>query len=166
MPDRRPYNGFMAKSKRNKTSDNTIAQNKRARFDYHLLESFEAGVSLAGWEVKALRAGKAELTDSYVLMKDGEAFLLGANIAPLETVSTHFVTDPTRTRKLLLHKKELAKINAGVTQKARPVSAQRSTGKDIWSRPASNSLRAKSNTTNARAKKIATGSGKSTHRAR
>ena len=117
MPHRRPYNGFMAKSKRNKTSDNTIAKNKRARFDYHLLESFEAGVSLAGWEVKALRAGKAELTDSYVLMKDGEAFLLGANIAPLETVSTHFVTDPTRTRKLLLHKKELAKINAGVTQK-------------------------------------------------
>ena len=107
----------MAKSKRNKTSDNTIAQNKRARFDYHLLESFEAGVSLAGWEVKALRAGKAELTDSYVLMKDGEAFLLGANIAPLETASTHFVTDPTRTRKLLLHRKELAKINAGVTQK-------------------------------------------------
>ena len=84
----------MAKSKRNKTSDNTIAQNKRARFDYHLLESFEAGVSLAGWEVKALRAGKAELTDSYVLMKDGEAFLLGANIAPLETASTHFVTGP------------------------------------------------------------------------
>ena len=107
----------MAKSKRNKTSDNTIAQNKRARFDYHLLESFEAGVSLAGWEVKALRAGKAELTDSYVLMKDGEAFLLGANIAPLDTVSTHFVTDPTRTRKLLLHKKELAKINQALTQK-------------------------------------------------
>ena len=107
----------MAKSKRKKLSDNTIAQNKKARFDYHLLESFEAGVSLAGWEVKALRAGKAELTDSYVLMKDGEAFLLGANIAPLDTVSTHFVTDPTRTRKLLLHGKELAKINAGVTQK-------------------------------------------------
>ncbi len=76
MPHRRPYNGFMAKSKRNKTSDNTIAQNKRARFDYHLLESFEAGMSLAGWEVKALRAGKSELTDSYVLMKDGEACLL------------------------------------------------------------------------------------------
>ena len=112
-----PYNGAMAKPKRKKSSDNTIAQNKRARFDYHLLESFEAGVSLAGWEVKALRAGKAQLTDSYVLMKDGEAFLLGANITPLDTVSTHFVTDPTRTRKLLLHKKELAQINAGVTQK-------------------------------------------------
>ena len=102
----------MAKSKRNKPSDNTIAQNKRARFDYHLLQSFEAGVSLAGWEVKSLRAGKVQLTDSYVLMKGGEAFLLGANITPLDTVSTHFVSDPTRTRKLLLHKKELAQINA------------------------------------------------------
>ena len=113
----RPYNARMAKSKRNKPSDNTISQNKRARFDYHLLQSFEAGVSLAGWEVKSLRAGKVQLTDSYVLMKGGEAFLLGANITPLDTVSTHFVSDPTRTRKLLLHKKELAQINAGVTQK-------------------------------------------------
>jgi len=107
----------MANSKRKKPSDNTIAQNKRARFDYHLLDSFEAGLSLAGWEVKALRAGKVQLTDSYVLMKDGEAYLLGASITPLDTVSTHFVTDPIRTRKLLLNKKELAQINAAVTQK-------------------------------------------------
>ncbi len=107
----------MANSKRKKPSDNTIAQNKRARYEYQLLDSFEAGVSLTGWEVKALRAGKVQLTDSYVLMKDGQAFLLGANINPLATASTHFVTDPTRTRKLLLHKKELAQINAGVTQK-------------------------------------------------
>ena len=107
----------MARSKHKKTADNTIAQNKRARFDYHLLTSFEAGVALAGWEVKALRAGKAQLTDSYVLMKDGEAYLLGASITPLDTVSTHYVTDPTRTRKLLLHRKELAQINAAVTQK-------------------------------------------------
>ncbi len=107
----------MAKTKRKQTSDNTIARNKRARFDYHLLDSFEAGLSLAGWEVKALRAGKVQLTDSYVLMKNGEAYLLGATITPLDTVSTHFVTDPIRTRKLLLHKKELAQINAAVTQK-------------------------------------------------
>ena len=77
----------------------------------------EAGVALTGWEVKSLREGKAELTDSYVLMKDGEAWLLGAQITPLATASTHFVTDPTRTRKLLLHKKELAKILAGISQK-------------------------------------------------
>ena len=103
--------------KKPKIADNTIALNKRARFDYHIEETFEAGVALAGWEVKSLRAGKAQITDSYVLIKDGEAWLLGANITPLETVSTHFVADPTRTRKLLLHKKELAKILAATQQK-------------------------------------------------
>lgn len=106
----------MAK-KKHKQPDNVIARNKRASFDYQLLESFEAGVALTGWEVKSLRMGKADLGDSYVLMKDGEAWLLGATINPLDTASTHFVTDPTRTRKLLLHKKELAKINAGIAQK-------------------------------------------------
>jgi SsrA-binding protein len=106
----------MAKKKPSK-NDNVIARNKRAGFDYHLLETFEAGVSLTGWEVKSLRMGKADLGDSYVLMKDGEAYLLGAHISPLETASTHFVTDPTRTRKLLLHKKELARILAGTQQK-------------------------------------------------
>ena len=106
----------MAK-KNSKTPDNTIVQNKRARFDYTLLESFEAGISLSGWEVKSLREGKAQLTDSYVLMKDGEAFLLGAQITPLATASTHFVTDPIRTRKLLLNKKELAKILAATSAK-------------------------------------------------
>jgi SsrA-binding protein len=87
----------MANSKRKKPSDNTIAQNKRARYEYQLLDSFEAGVSLTGWEVKALRAGKVQLTDSYVLMKDGQAFLLGANINPLSTASTHFVTQKGQT---------------------------------------------------------------------
>ena len=103
--------------KKAKAPDNTIVQNKRARFDYQLLETFEAGVALAGWEVKALRAGKGQLTDSYVLMKDGEAWLLGAQIMPLETASTHYVADPTRTRKLLLNKKELAKILAATSAK-------------------------------------------------
>ncbi len=106
----------MGKSKK-KIPDNTIAQNKRARFDYHLLETYEAGMSLAGWEVKAMRAGRVQLTDSYVLMKNGEAFLFGAQISPLETASTHYVTDPTRTRKLLLNKRELAQINAALSQK-------------------------------------------------
>ena len=106
----------MAK-KKHKTPSNVIAQNKRASFDYHLLETFEAGIALSGWEVKSLRQGKVQLTDTYVLMKDGEAYLLGANITPLDTVSTHYVTDPTRTRKLLLHKKELAKILAATQAK-------------------------------------------------
>ncbi len=98
-------------------NSNVIARNKRAGFDYHLLETFEAGVALTGWEVKSLRMGKADLGDSYVLIKDGEAWLLGTQIAPLDTASTHFVTDPTRTRKLLLHRKELARILAGTSQK-------------------------------------------------
>lgn len=106
----------MAK-KKGKIPDNTIAQNKRARFDYHLLDTFEAGIALSGWEVKALRAGKVQLTDSYVLIKNGEAFLLGSQITPLDTVSTHYVTDPTRTRKLLLHKQELGRINQAISAK-------------------------------------------------
>ncbi|MEP1471987.1 MAG: SsrA-binding protein SmpB [Halieaceae bacterium] len=106
----------MSKKKHKKPS-NVIAQNKRASFDYNLTETFEAGVVLTGWEVKSLREGKVQLTDTYVLMKDGEAFLLGAQITPLPTASTHFVTDPTRTRKLLLNKKELAKILAAVSKK-------------------------------------------------
>jgi SsrA-binding protein len=108
----------MAKKKR-KVPDNVIAQNKRAKFDYHLEETFEAGVALTGWEVKSLRMGKVQITDTYVLMKDGEAWLLGAQITPLDTASTHFVADPTRTRKLLLHKKELARILVGVSQKGK-----------------------------------------------
>ena len=78
----------MAKN-RSKSPPPTIARNKKARFDYHLEERFEAGLALAGWEVKSLRAGKAELTDTYVLLKEGEAFLLGAHITPLDTTSTH-----------------------------------------------------------------------------
>ncbi|MAI41175.1 MAG: SsrA-binding protein SmpB [Candidatus Azotimanducaceae bacterium] len=93
-----------------KSNPGTIAQNKKARFEYSLHETFEAGVELAGWEVKALRDGKAQLTDTYALLKNGEAFLLGCNITPLKTASTHVLADPKRTRKLLLHKKELAKL--------------------------------------------------------
>ncbi len=104
-------------SKKPKKNDNVIARNKRASFDYHLLDSFEAGMSLTGWEVKSLREGKVQLTDTYVLMKNGEAWLLGAQITPLQTASTHVVADPTRTRKLLLHKKELSRINAAISQK-------------------------------------------------
>ncbi|MEP5763522.1 MAG: SsrA-binding protein SmpB [Halieaceae bacterium] len=103
--------------KKPKQESNTIAQNKRARFDYHIEEKFEAGIALAGWEVKSLREGKVQITDTYVLMKDGEAFLIGANITPLGTVSTHYVADPSRTRKLLLNKKELARILVATQQK-------------------------------------------------
>ena len=91
-------------------SSNVIAQNKKARFEYHIDETFEAGLALSGWEVKSLRAGKAQLTDTYILIKNGEAWLLGSHITPLNTISTHELADPTRTRKLLLHRKEIAKI--------------------------------------------------------
>ena len=106
----------MAKKKES-TPSPTIAQNKRVRHDYILEERFEAGLALEGWEVKSLRAGKAQLVDSYVLLKDGEAWLLGAHITPLSSASTHVVADPGRTRKLLLHKKELATLIVKTSQK-------------------------------------------------
>lgn len=112
----------MAK-KQKKPSGNTIALNKKAKFDYHLEDRTEAGIALLGWEVKSLRAGKVQLTDSYVLFKDGEAWLLGAHISPLTSASTHFVTDPIRTRKLLLKRKELAKLQQAAEQKGYTVVA-------------------------------------------
>ncbi len=105
----------MAKQKKHPTG--TIAQNKKARHDYFIEHRFEAGLVLAGWEVKSLRAGKAQLVDSYVLLKDGEAWLLGSHIAPLTTASTHVIADPTRSRKLLLNQRELEKLFAAVQQK-------------------------------------------------
>ena len=107
----------MAKSGKSKTPDNTIIVNKKARHDYFLEDKFEAGVELQGWEVKSLRLKKVQLMDSYVLIKDGEAFLLGCNISPLDTASTHVVADPGRTKKLLLHKKELARLFSATQQK-------------------------------------------------
>jgi len=106
----------MAKNKPKSTSS-TIALNKRARHDYHLEERFEAGLALEGWEVKALREGKGQLVDSYVLIKEGEAFLLGANITPLPSASSHVIPDPQRTRKLLLHAKEISRIYVATQQK-------------------------------------------------
>ena len=100
-----------------KPQSTTIAQNKRARHDYTLEERFEAGLVLEGWEVKAIRAGKVQLTDSYVLLRNGEAWLIGANIAPLVSASTHVIADPQRTRKLLLHEKELARLFVATQQK-------------------------------------------------
>jgi SsrA-binding protein len=95
----------------------SIALNKRARFDYFIEEKLEAGLALQGWEVKSLRAGKAQITEGYVLIKDGEAFLIGAHFTPLKTVSTHIVADPTRTRKLLLHRRELDRLVGAVERR-------------------------------------------------
>ena len=92
------------------TSDNTIVRNKKAFHDYFIEEHFEAGLALQGWEVKSLRAGRAQIKESYVLIKDGEAFLFGCHISPLVSASTHIKTDPTRTRKLLLHRDEINRL--------------------------------------------------------
>lgn len=95
----------------------TIAVNKRARFEYHVEERIEAGLALDGWEVKALREGRVQFADSYVLLKDNEAWLFGCQINPLPTVSTHVTPDPTRTRKLLLHRGEIDRLVGAVDRK-------------------------------------------------
>lgn len=89
---------------------NNITVNKKARFDYSIEDSYEAGLVLLGWEVKSLRAGKINLSDSHVIIKRGEAFLLGADIPPLPTASQHLHPDPLRTRKLLLKRRELNQL--------------------------------------------------------
>ncbi len=100
----------MARKKNKKSDSNVIAVNRQARHDYFIEETYEAGLVLQGWEVKSLRAGRVSLKESYVLIKDGEAWLFGAHITPLPSASTHVEADPTRTRKLLLHKRELDKL--------------------------------------------------------
>jgi SsrA-binding protein len=91
-----------------------IAENRKARFDYFIEEDYEAGMALEGWEVKSLRAGRANLTEAYAILKDGEAFLIGANFAPLLSASTHIKPDPIRTRKLLLNRRELDRLTGAV----------------------------------------------------
>ncbi|GAA6942736.1 SsrA-binding protein SmpB [Aggregatibacter sp. 2125159857] len=93
--------------KKVKLGSNTIALNKRARHDYFIEDEIEAGLELQGWEVKSIRAGKVNISDSYVIFKNGEAFLFGSMIQPLSVASTHIVCDPSRTRKLLLKQREL-----------------------------------------------------------
>ena len=105
------------KKKAQKNPSATIALNKKARFNYHIEERIEAGLALEGWEVKSLRAGKVQIVDTYVLLKDGEAFLLGVQITPMTTASTHVDADPRRTRKLLLHKQEIARLVGAVERK-------------------------------------------------
>ena len=99
------------------TTPRLIAENRRARFDYFIEERLEAGLALEGWEVKAMRAGRAQLTEAYVYIRGDEAFLIGAHIAPLKTASTHKVSDPVRTRKLLLKRSELDHLIGAVERR-------------------------------------------------
>ena len=88
----------------------SIVENRKAFHDYFIEERLEAGLALQGWEVKAIRAGRAQLKEAYVVVKGDEVFLIGAHISPLTAASTHVVADPTRTRKLLLHAAEIGKL--------------------------------------------------------
>ena len=111
------------KEKAHKPGSATIALNKRARHEYFIEEEFEAGLALQGWEVKSLRAGKANISDSYILLRDGEAYLFGATFQPLSVASSHVVCDPTRNRKLLLNQRELDSLYGRVNREGNTVIA-------------------------------------------
>lgn len=104
----------MSKKKSKPDSSRIIAQNRKARHEYHIDERFEAGLVLEGWEVKALRAGRAQVAEAYVFIKNAEAYITGCRIDPLESASTHVKPEPTRTRKLLLHRRELSRLVGAV----------------------------------------------------
>lgn len=104
-------------TKKAERGPSSIAQNKKARFDYFIEDRLEAGLALQGWEVKSMRAGKAQLTDSYVILREGEAWLLGSHVAPLNTVSTHVTAEPKRIRKLLLNRREIDRLTGLVERK-------------------------------------------------
>jgi SsrA-binding protein len=107
------YNALVPKTD---SSERLIAENRRARYDYFIEDRLEAGLVLEGWEVKSMRAGRAQLAEAYVYVRNGEAFLIGAHLAPLRTASTHKPTDPVRTRKLLLHRNQLDRL-IGATER-------------------------------------------------
>ena len=104
-------------TKKKESGPASIAQNKKARFDFFIEDRLEAGLALQGWEVKSMRAGKAQLTDSFVIFRDGEAWLLGSHVTPLNTVSTHVVAEPKRTRKLLMNRREIDRLIGLVERK-------------------------------------------------
>ncbi len=104
-------------AKKSQPTSSTIALNKKAKHEYKFLEKLEAGLSLQGWEVKSMRAGKVNLSDCYVVIQRGEAYLVGCNITPLNAASTHVVAEPMRSRKLLLKRRELDRLIGQVEQK-------------------------------------------------
>jgi SsrA-binding protein len=104
-------------AKKKKTPSNQIAANRKARHDYSIEENYEAGLALMGWEVKSLRAGRISMGESYILIKDGELWWFGGHISPLSSASTHVKTDPTRTRKLLMHRNEIDRLIGQVERK-------------------------------------------------
>jgi SsrA-binding protein len=112
----------MAK-KKPKQSSNTIALNKKARHEYFIEDEIEAGMELQGWEVKSLRQGKANIAESYVFLRDGQAFISGMTITPLQQASTHVIAEPTRVRKLLLNRRELDNLFGRVNREGMTLTA-------------------------------------------
>lgn len=107
----------MSKKHNNNSSGSTIGLNRKAKHEFFIEERFEAGIALQGWEVKSLREGRLQLTESYVVIKNAEAWLFGAHITPLTTASTHIKPDSVRTRRLLLHRSELNRLIGAVERK-------------------------------------------------
>jgi len=118
--------------KKNKSSPGSIAQNKKARHEYTLIDKFEAGMQLQGWEIKSIRAGKANITDSYVFVKDGEAYVSNITITPLSQASSHVVCDPTRIRKLLLNQREIEQLMGGLDRQGLTIVATAMYWKACW----------------------------------
>lgn len=107
----------MGGRKTRQASGNVIAVNRRARHEYFIEDTLEAGLALEGWEVKSLRDGRAQIAEAYVILKSGEAWLVGAHISPLTTTATHIKPDPVRSRKLLLHRRELDRLAGAVERR-------------------------------------------------
>ncbi|WP_432452145.1 MULTISPECIES: SsrA-binding protein SmpB [unclassified Agarivorans] len=125
----------MSKNKsKSKAGSNTIALNKRARHEYRIEDKFEAGIELQGWEVKSMRTGKVNIAESYVYVRDGEAFVSGLNVQPLLSASTHVVADPTRIRKLLLNRRELDKLIGAVERQGYTIVATALYWKASWAK--------------------------------
>lgn len=122
----------MNKKKSKSNTSNTIALNKKARHEFHLNEKFEAGIELQGWEVKSIREGKVNMTDTFVDIDKGEAYLLNANITPLNQASSHVVCNPTRRRKLLLNKREISRLIGGQERQGFTIVATAMYWKKCW----------------------------------
>ena len=122
----------MKKSKNKANTSGTIALNKKARHDYYLEDKFEAGISLQGWEIKSIRDGKVNITDAYIILQNGEAYLVGCRITPLNQASTHVVCEPERAKKLLLSRRELDRLLGARDQKGYSIVATAMYWKKCW----------------------------------
>ena len=118
--------------KKSKNLTGTIALNKKAKHEFHLTDKFEAGMELQGWEVKSIRAGKVNLSDSYVFVKNGEACVTKITIQPLSQASTHVICDPDRTRKLLLKRREIEQLMGGLDRQGLTIVATAMYWKACW----------------------------------